>query len=80
MQEIDRHGVELDEERAAYVREHLSVDDLRRRNAMTFGWEGGTFGLVSLSTMFMSILDKGGRRRIVSESIPRWARAASRCW
>jgi hypothetical protein len=30
---------------------------------MTFGWEGGTFGLVVLSTMFTSIHDEGGRRR-----------------
>jgi hypothetical protein len=25
-------------------------------------------------------LDEGGRRCIVSESIPCWARAVSRCW
>jgi hypothetical protein len=37
VREIDLHGVELDEERAAHVCAHLPVDDLRRDSAMTFG-------------------------------------------
>ena len=52
VREINLHGVELDEERVAYVCEHLPVDALC--NAITFGWE---HGVVRLSTLFTSILD-----------------------
>jgi ubiquinone/menaquinone biosynthesis C-methylase UbiE len=67
VREADLHGIELNAERARIAQSCLPNADLRIGDATALPWDAGTFGLVVVSTVFTSILDRGVRRRLAGE-------------
>ena len=67
LRETDLHGIELDAERARVAQQAFPSADLRVGDATALPWEGASFQLVIVSTVFSSILNPLVRNYLARE-------------
>jgi SAM-dependent methyltransferase len=67
MRESDLHGIELDATRARVAQAAIPGADLRVGDATALPWANASFGLVVVSTVFSSVLDRGVRELLARE-------------
>jgi ubiquinone/menaquinone biosynthesis C-methylase UbiE len=80
VRETDLHGIDLDQERVARVRESLPAADLRIGDASHLPWPDGSFRLVITSMVFTSILNLEVRRLVAEEVTRVLAPGAALLW